>query len=52
MASGTSTMFNLVQQDSNTMDFSCIAVQNYLHQQQAAEMEFDNSNMDFLMTSW
>jgi hypothetical protein len=53
MASGTSTMFNLVQQDSSTVDFSCIAIQNYLHQQQAAEIE--NSNMDFftqLMTSW
>jgi hypothetical protein len=55
MASGNSTMFNLVQQDSSMLDFSCIAIQNYLHQQQAAEMEFDNSNMDFftqLMTSW
>lgn len=55
MGSGTSTMFNLVQQDSSTVDFSCIAIQNYLQQQQAAEMEFDNSNMDLftqLMTSW
>jgi hypothetical protein len=55
MASGTSTMFNLVQQDSSTVDFSCIAVQNYLQQQQAAEMEFDNSNMDLftqLMKNW